>query len=355
MKKHIQGIESIAFAVGGTGGHILPALKIAKNLPGEGKRILVGVGISENPFAIQKQFPRFTVSGNNFSEGYFSGVKSIVKGIGEAKRILRKEQCTHVVGMGGFHSLPVLIAAINLRIPITLYEPNLVSGKVNKVFSLFAKQTLVLFQEVEKTLYGEVKLLTLRTKKEIEKGLPSVQLLRREFGLEEDVTTILVFGGSRGARSINDLLNATLQHIDKKIQVIHLTGVSYKIKEIYEKHGIRSFVTTFFQDMDKAWKACDFAICRAGASSIKEALIFSKPTILIPYPNAVNDHQNHNAIFIENVVKSGRRLLQKDATAKKLSEIIHQFCCDQNLNVMIENINRYISRRKGEHIDNFLL
>jgi UDP-N-acetylglucosamine--N-acetylmuramyl-(pentapeptide) pyrophosphoryl-undecaprenol N-acetylglucosamine transferase len=355
MSTNNHGEESIAFAVGGTGGHVLPSLEIAKNLPGEGKRILIGVGINENPFVSHKEFERFNVVGKNFADGYFSGLLTIYKGAKQAVKILKKQNCTHVIGMGGFHSLPVLVAAIYLKIPITLYEPNLIPGRVNKFFSLFAKRTLVLFSEVGKHLYGEVKLLTLSMTKEEKNILPSKNLLRKEFGLDEDVTTVLVFGGSRGAEWINQLLKSTLQYIKNDVQVIHLTGVKDGKKEIYEEYGVKAFVTTFFKEMDRAWEACDFAICRAGAGTIKEALLSKTPVLLIPYPSAVNNHQEHNALFMQDVVGAGKRLTQKDLTENKLAEHIEEFCCPIRRAKMQENINKYLEKREGEPIDGLLL
>jgi UDP-N-acetylglucosamine--N-acetylmuramyl-(pentapeptide) pyrophosphoryl-undecaprenol N-acetylglucosamine transferase len=355
MTESNHGEESIAFAVGGTGGHVLPALHIARNLPGEGKRILIGVGICENPFVSQKEFKRFNVVGKNFSSGILTGAFQIIKGAKEAVKILRKEGCTHVIGMGGYHSLPVLLGAFYLKIPITLYEPNIIPGKVNKFFSLFSKRTLVLFDEVKKHLYGSVKLLDLATSGPIVKDLPSKGLLRKEFGLEEHVTTILIFGGSRGAKPINDLIHDTLAYMKGGVQVIHLTGSAHEIKEVYQKHGIKAFVATFFKDMDRAWAACDFAICRSGAGTIKEALVSKTPTVLIPYPHAVNDHQNHNALFMEQTVGGGKRVLQKEIDTKKLMELMDEFCCPENREIMKGNIHAYLSSRKGEAIDALLL
>lgn len=354
MKDYIHGEESIAFAVGGTGGHVLPALTIARTLPGEGKRILIGVGICENPFVSGKEFLRFNVIGKNFSAGLLKGLFMIVKGASQAVKILRKEKCTHVMGMGGFHSLPVLLAALYLRIPITLYEPNIIPGKVNKLFSFFSKTTLVLFDEVQKHLYGSVKLLSLTTREEQKKKLPSQKLLRREFGLEEDVTTVLIFGGSRGARSINSLVDKTLSLVEGKIQVIHLTGAYEGIKQVYKKHGIKAFVATFYKDMDRAWKACDFAICRSGAGTIKEALVSSTPTILIPFPFAVNDHQDHNAKFME-AIGGCKRVLQKEITVEILAQLMKEFSESENREKIKENIEKYMSGRRGEEIDGLLL
>ncbi len=355
MSEYINGEESVAFAVGGTGGHVLPALHIARKLPGEGKRILIGVGICENPFVSQKEFKRFNVLGKNFSGGVISGFFKILKGARQAIKILKKEKITHVIGMGGFHSLPVLLAAVYLRLPITLYEPNLIPGKVNKMFSFFAKRTLILFDEVAKHLYGQVKLLHLSQNPQEQRELPSKKLLRKEFGLDEEVTTILIFGGSKGAKSINTLLNDMLPYIKEKIQVIHLTGLHEGVKEIYDQHGIKAFVTTFFKEMDRAWEACDFAICRAGAGTIKEALISHTPTLLIPYPHAVNNHQDLNARFIQDVVCAGKVILEKEITKDKLALLLEEFCTEDKRTGMQENIKKYLSGRKGEYIDAILL
>ena len=355
MKEKHHGEDCIAFAVGGTGGHVLPALDLARGLPGEGKKILIGVGICENPFVSQKEFLRFNVLGKNFSGGFFSGLKKIFAGASSAVKILRKQRCTHVVGMGGFHSLPVLLGAMYLRIPITLYEPNLIPGRVNKLFSIASKRTLVLFEEVGKHLYGSVKLLSLASQVYLDNPLPSKKLLLKEFGLEEGVTTILIFGGSRGAKPINDLVEDTIAFTKGEMQVIHLTGSCEGIKEIYERHGIRSYVTAFLKDMDKAWKACDFAICRSGAGTIKEALVSRTPLIMIPFPHAVNDHQMHNAKFMEKVVGAGKILPQEEITKEKLGKLVSEFYEQENRLAMQQRIETYMEKRNGERIDALLL
>jgi UDP-N-acetylglucosamine--N-acetylmuramyl-(pentapeptide) pyrophosphoryl-undecaprenol N-acetylglucosamine transferase len=350
-----HGQETIAFALGGTGGHVLPALSIARDLPGEGKRILIGVGVCQNPFIPQKEFDCFNVCGKNFSKGVFSGMFSISKGVKEAVKILRNQNCTHVIGMGGYHSLPVLIAALYLRIPISLYEPNLIPGKVNKVFSMFSKRTFILFEETKKSLHGMSLLLELSSRDSRKEELPSKKLLQKEFGLDDGVTTVLVFGGSLGAATINNIMEETLKCVTNTVQVLHLSGASTEIKQIYERLNIKYFTTTFLKDMDKAWKVCDFAICRSGASTIKEAIVYKKPVILIPYPNAVKDHQKHNANFMQHTVGGGVSLLEKDLTEKKLASHIDQFCCIKARGDMEKEILRYTSTRKGKAINGILL
>lgn len=353
MTEH-SGEECIALAVGGTGGHVIPAIKIAEALPGESRRILIGVGIAQNPFVMKKDYPRFNVLGLNFSDGVFIGLKAISKGVKESIQVLKKQRCTHVIGMGGFHSLPVLIAAMYLRVPITLYEPNIIPGKVNKLFSLFSKRTLILFDEVKKHLFGKSQLINLSLYHKQEE-LPSKELLREEFGLDPEVTTVLVFGGSKGATAINSQISDILVEFDQKIQVIHLTGVPSTLKDVYTKAGIKSYVATFFKDMDRAWQACDFAICRAGAGTVKESLIHRKPSILLPYPFAVKDHQLHNARFLEKRVGGATVFEEKDFCRQKFIKALNSYMKAENRNEMIKNIDAYMNARKGEYLDSLLL
>lgn len=355
MTKSAHGEEVIAFAVGGTGGHVLPAINLARNLPGDGKRILMGVNIGKNAFVSHREFFCHDVDGANFSGGFFSGSMQIVKGIKQATSILRKEKVTHVVGMGGFHSLPVLTAAFFLQIPITLYEPNLIPGKVNKFFSFFSKRTLILFDEVKKHLYGKSQLIHLMTRKEQEEKEASKESLLQEFGLKEGVTTILVFGGSLGAASINGLIADALKHIKTKIQIIHSTGACKEVKGIYDSFGVDAYVTTFLKEMDKAWKACDFAVCRSGAGTIKESIIHNVPAVLIPYPHAVKNHQSINAKFMETVIGGAKTLEEKSLCEKMLAEQIDHFSKEDVLQAMRENIGKYHKSRKGDYIDGILL
>jgi UDP-N-acetylglucosamine--N-acetylmuramyl-(pentapeptide) pyrophosphoryl-undecaprenol N-acetylglucosamine transferase len=354
MKDYINGEECIAFAVGGTGGHVIPAITIAKNLPGEGQRILIGVDIADNAFVMQKEFPRFNVLGMNFSKGVFTGLFAIGRGVRESVRVLKRENCTHVIGMGGFHSLPVLMAALYLRVPITLYEPNIVPGKVNKLFSFFSKRTLILFDEVKKHLFGESKLLTLTLRNQYN-DLPSKELIREGFGLDPDVTTVLVFGGSKGAQSINHLVSDILIGFDGKIQVIHLTGSPSNLKEEYEKNGVKAYVTTFLKEMERAWKAADFAICRSGAGAIKESLIHETPVMLIPYPFSLKDHQGHNARFLADVVGSAKVFLEKDFSREDFIKELEFFYNPDNREEMIDKIKQYLNAREGVYLDSLLL
>lgn len=355
MAKYIHGEEKIAFAVGGTGGHVLPAMELARNLPGDGKRVLVGVGIPKNAFISHREFRCFHVDGANFSKGVFFGAKQIYHGVKQAIVILQKENITHVVGMGGFHSLPVLIGAMILQIPFTLYEPNLIPGKINKIFSFFSKRTLILFQEVNKHLYGNTQLIHLQTKNEKKQVRTSKKLLLREFGLEENVTTILVFGGSMGAVAINELIGDAVSYIQGKVQIIHCTGACKKVKGIYQNHGVKAYTTTFLKEMHKAWQACDFAVCRAGAGSIKDAIIHKVPVLLIPYPKAVKNHQAINANFMERVIGGGKKLDQEKLCGETLAGEINQLCCHKVREKMIMKIENYTSNRRAEYVDGILL
>ena len=354
MKDYMLGDECIAFAVGGTGGHVIPAVKMAKCLPGEGERFLIGVGIEENPYVMKKDFARFNVLGMNFSKGIFSGLIAIFKGVKKSVKVLKKQKCTHVIGMGGFHSLPVLIAALFLRVPITLYEPNIIPGKVNKFFSFFSKRTLILFDEVKKHIYGKSKLLNL-TMREEKTNTTFKGLLREEFGLDPDVTTILIFGGSKGAKTLNTLIHNELCDYKEKFQVIHLTGSPSNLKDEYEKLGIRSFVTTFISKMHIAWKVCDFAICRAGAGAIRESLIYETPVILVPYPFSMHNHQKHNADFLKNTVGCAKVFEEKDFSKEEFTKALDYFFQKKSRDEMKNNIKKYIDSREGVYLDALLL
>jgi UDP-N-acetylglucosamine--N-acetylmuramyl-(pentapeptide) pyrophosphoryl-undecaprenol N-acetylglucosamine transferase len=293
--------KKIVIAVGGTGGHVLPAMKIGKKLSEKFDVFYMGVGLSKNPFFSKEGANFFDIEGGGRSLGLFKCLAKNIKGILQARKILREMSPEKVIGFGSYHSFPVLAAGAYLGIAYKLFEFNVVPGRVNRLFSRGAKKVFIHFMPQKKKLHGNLVPIDFSFEEHLEISQHEARLY---FGLEPDKKTILVFGGSQGAEAINQVIKEVAPQLIEEFQLLHLSG------------------TPFCTRMDLAWAACDFAICRAGAGAMREILIYEKPAILIPYPAAQDDHQTYNANYMQNIVKGAHHVKQSELTSELLTKKI---------------------------------
>lgn len=333
--------KTIIIAVGGTGGHVIPAQKIGAGLSSDFYVIYVGVGLSRNAFFQKEKTVFYEIEGASPSKGVGSFLVRNIKGIFQARKLLKKHKAFHVIGFGSFHSFPILAAALLQKVPIDLFEFNIIPGKVNALFSRWARKIFVHFEPKGKRFSKNL----VKIDFSFEEVKPiSKEEARAFFGLAEKKKTLLVFGGSQGADAINELMPNVAKELKEEFQIIHFPGKESKFFEIYKNLGITSYVTPFCDRMELAWSAADLAICRAGAGAMREMLIFEKPAILIPYPNATDDHQTENAKYMEDVVKGGVFLSQKELSSLKLVEKIQE--CIKNSEEMKEAIRLFKKNEK---------
>lgn len=322
----------LLLSAGGTGGHIFPAIALANELKTlHGCSVLFTAGkLSKNPY-----FPieEFTFKDVSCSSMLFKGAYLNSKGIIESMRIIKDYKPDAVIGFGSYYTLPTLAAATLLRVPILLHEANSIPGRVNRIFSPFAKKTWVSFSEAKNKLSGVVEQCKMPLRKQFKKGSASRKDAFAYFDLDVSLPTILVFGGSQGAKRINNLFSESLLEYVKNIQIIHFTG-SAADEEVFSKRyqafGVRHYVKSFEKRIDLAWIAADMAVTRAGASSLAEQWEFEVPGILIPYPEATDNHQDFNA---NDLVNAGLcyKLREKDI----------------NASVFLETVQRLIQNRKS--------
>ncbi|MGH2611888.1 MAG: UDP-N-acetylglucosamine--N-acetylmuramyl-(pentapeptide) pyrophosphoryl-undecaprenol N-acetylglucosamine transferase, partial [Rhabdochlamydiaceae bacterium] len=218
----------------------------------------------------------------------------------------------------------VLLAACFKKIPIILFEPNAIPGKVNRFFSKWAMASAVQFAEAGKWLAGNIIEVKMPTGK---RDLIEKEGAREYFYLKPELFTFLVFGGSQGAESINRLFSeaACCLKGDISFQVIHVTGKTgsaEKLRRMYVQAGIPACVKAFEERMDLAWSAASVVICRAGAATVAEQITYEVPGILVPFPRAADDHQTKNAQFIEKKVKGGIICPESTLTVDKLSHLL---------------------------------
>lgn len=318
----------LIFTAGGTGGHIFPSIALAEELKNNfGCSILFAGGkLSSNPYFPKQDFESIDIA---CSGHLLRGAKTNLKGVFEAVSAIGRFNPDAVIGFGSYYTLPVLMGSLFLKKPLLLHEANSIPGRVNRIFSPFAKKTWIFFEDAKKHLKGNVEISKMPLRKQFKKGLISKSDALQYFQLKQ-APTLLVFGGSQGARRLNAIFKSNFPSLLKKkipnLQILHFTGSDEDEKALndnYRFYGIPSCVKSFETRIDLAWEACDIALTRAGASSIAERYEYQKNGVLIPFPNATDNHQEHNA---DHVVRKGLgiKLLEKEITEESLLDALMQ-------------------------------
>lgn len=306
----------IAISAGGSGGHLFPALSLAQLLRQKQPSCeiaFIGGGLSVNRYFDSKTYPYYDIACGHFGKrtpwALASGMTRIMQGVGQSIAFLRRFQPDILVGFGSYHGFPPLAAATLLRVPTILFAADTRPGKVVRLMARWATATAVQFDAAKKALNGDVITVEPLLRPEVLQARMRTEDARLSYGLEPHVRTLLIFGGSQGARAINDLMLATLPYLMRglagPLQVVHLTGSEDSIAGLmsaYAQAGIQAVVKPFETDMGCAWSAADLALCRSGAGTIAEAQVFQVPLFMIPYPFAAEAHQDTNA---EGVVALG--------------------------------------------------
>ena len=313
---------------GGTGGHIYPAIAIANELKNkfpEAEFLFVG---AKDKMEMQK-VPQ---AGYKIKGLWIAGLQrkltlrnamfpfKLTSSLWNSYLILKKFKPNVVIGTGGFASGAVLKMANILNIPTVVQEQNSYPGITNKLLAKKASSICVAYENLERFFPKEK---TILTGNPVRQDLISVESKREEaivyFNLDETKKTLLVLGGSLGARRINQLIAKEIDFLlENNIQVIWQCGKLYH--EQYQNHNVANVqVVSFIDRMDLVYAAADFIISRSGASSVSELCIIGKPTIFIPSPNVAEDHQTKNAKSICD--KNGAILIKEPELENKFETI----------------------------------
>ena len=315
MKQSIN----IIISGGGTGGHIYPAIAIANELKlryPEAKFLFVGA-------KDKMEMEKIPQAGYEIKGLWISGIQrkltlknlsfpfKLISSLWKASRIIRKFKPTIAIGTGGFASGPTLIVASRKGIPTLIQEQNSYPGITNKILSKKAKSICVAYDHLER-FFPVDKIV--KTGNPVRQDLLTIHNKTEEskvfFKLDATKKTILILGGSLGARRINQLIEEQLDFFkNEDVQLIWQCGKLYA--DEYQKYNQKENVQVhqFLNRMDLAYAAADVIISRAGASSVSELCIVGKPTIFIPSPNVAEDHQTKNAKSIAD--KHGAILLKE--------------------------------------------
>lgn len=330
-------MKKFLFVCGGTGGHIFPAVAIAESLKKKGYTDITFAGRKDSmeERLVAGNWPYEYITAEPLHRGPF--LKNLAlpfklsKSLVRAKSVVKKVNPDVVVATGGYVSLPIVMAAGRLGIPVYLQEQNAVAGVANKVGSRYAKTVFVTSDDAAKFFPAEKCMVFGNPVRK----LPDGDSLARPAEFAPGKKAVFIVGGSQGAAGINNKIEESIKTIAARddVSVVWQVGVK-NVEAISERVGnvpnvaIRGFLDGIYAYM----KHADLIISRAGASALAEILAFGKPSILLPFPHATANHQEHNARVVE---KAGACLVEFDAEENHLWEKVEQLLANETrLNAM---------------------
>lgn len=309
---------------GGTGGHIFPALAVARALQARGHHViwLGSEGAMETRIVPQYDILLETlaikgVRGNGLKRKLMLPF-TLFKTVSAAKAIIKKHRVACVIGFGGFVTFPGGVAAKLSGVPVVIHEQNAVAGLANKTLAKWAKRVLYAFPKAFENSDGLVG-------NPVRAEIAALPAPKERFADREGRLKVMVVGGSLGAQVLNELVPAALAKLppEQRPQVLHQSGRNrlQALQENYAAHGVEAECSEFIDDMLSLYREADVLICRAGALTIAELTAAGVGALLVPYPHAVDDHQTANARFMVKA-DAGLLLPQSQLNADNLAEIL---------------------------------
>lgn len=317
----------VVLSGGGTGGHIYPALSLKDNIlrhypdaeflyigteKGLESKIVPAAGIDFE--TIQIQGLRRSLSLENFKTIYY-----LISSSTKAKRLIRDFKPDVVIGTGGYVCAPVLYAASRLNIPTIIHEQNSIAGVTNKFLSRFVDKICICFESVKPDFkkYAEKVVFTGNPRAQEVAGINEKADLT-QYQLQPNKPTVLIFGGSRGAKKINETVIEAIPHfLQRHYQVLIATGNDYfnefqtAFPEMAEWSNVS--IVAYINNMPELFNTIDLVVCRSGATTLTELQAIGTASILIPSPNVTNNHQQHNAESL-TVNGAAEMILEADLT-----------------------------------------
>lgn len=351
-KEGRDDILRIIISGGGTGGHIFPAVSIAnaiKELRPDAQILFVG---AEGRMEMQRvpdagyQIIGLPVAGFDRKHLWknVAVLLKLARSQWKARSIIKNFRPQVAVGVGGYASGPTLKTAGMMGVPTLIQEQNSYAGVTNKLLAQKAKTICVAYDGMEKFFPADKIIMTGNpVRQNLTKDMPEKGAALRSFNLQPDKKTILIVGGSLGARTINNTLTAALATIKENndIQFIWQTGKYYypQVTEAVRAAGElpNLYVTDFIKDMAAAYAASDLVISRAGAGSISEFCLLHKPVVLVPSPNVAEDHQTKNALALVDK-QAAIYVKDSEAEAKLMDVALNTVADDRKLKELSENI-----------------
>jgi UDP-N-acetylglucosamine--N-acetylmuramyl-(pentapeptide) pyrophosphoryl-undecaprenol N-acetylglucosamine transferase len=323
---------------GGTGGHVYPAMAVADALRQKGWNIvwLATEGGMENRLIADKGYAVATirmrgVRGNGWLRWLALPLK-LALACRQSLAALRAHQPDVVLGMGGFAAFPGGLMARLTRRPLVIHEQNSVVGLTNRALSKFADRVLAAFPAAfgaRAELVGNP----------VRADIAAIEAPQQRFAGRSGPLRLLVVGGSLGAQALNDIVPQALALLPQKLRprVIHQAGVKHldTLMHNYQQAGVEAETRTFIQDMADMYAWCDLAICRAGALTVAELAAAGVPSVLVPFPHAVDDHQTGNARYLAD---NGAAILiqQRGLSPQQLAHLLGNITRDKLLEMAVK-------------------
>jgi len=320
-----MSIKRVIISGGGTGGHIYPAISIAnamKEIDSSLDFLFVG---AEGKMEMEKVpkagfkiigLPIVGIQRTQVWKNIFFPFK-LIKSLWQSVQIIKNFKPDVAVGVGGYASGPLLLAARFLGVPYYIQEQNSFAGITNKALAAKAEHIFVAYPGMEKFFPAEkITLSGNPVRKDLIDAAGKKAKAAAHFQLDPALKTILIIGGSQGARSINQAILGGLDRLTAAgVQVIWQTGIAFEATAKEAASGNAStYVAAFIYEMDLAYAMAELVISRAGASSVSEICLIGKASILVPLPSAAEDHQTENA---KSLVSQNAAILVRDADVKE--------------------------------------
>ena len=338
----------VVIAAAGTGGHINPGIAIANKIMEEepnSKIIFIGTGRGLEGDLVPRagyELKRIDAYGINrkINLDNIKRLYKTIKSVGQAKKILQEFKPDIVIGTGGYICVAVGQAASKLNIPIVLHESNAFPGVAVKLFSKKAEKILVGFEDAKERLPKAKQVVVTGTPSKIttkQLSEDAKKEKKQEMGLKTDMPIVLAFGGSQGARSINESLLGIIENkLNNKYQIIWAAGKeNYKNikselsdKKINIDNIENTKILPYIYNMQEVMEMSDLVVCRSGAMTITEISKLGKPAIFIPFPFATENHQEYNAKVLEKV-NAAKIILDKDLNYSRLNNTINEMVNDK--------------------------
>ncbi len=353
--------KKIIISGGGTGGHVFPAIAIANaimKIDPSAEILFVG---AENKLEMEKvpeagyEIVGLPVTGlqRSFSFRNIKFLSRLIKSLRMSAVIINDFHPDLVVGVGGYASGPVLRTAARHGIPIIIQEQNSFAGLTNKILSRKASKIFVAYPGMEKYFPKEKIILTGNPiRQDIVKKVYEKTEAMQFFGLNPNRPTILVIGGSLGARTINRSIGAGLKKLNGSAQLLWQSGKLY-YESLKEELDTKEYpdvhLLPFIKNMEMAYAAADIIVSRAGAGTISELAVVGKPVILVPSPNVTGDHQTKNAQALVNE-NAAIHIADHESEARLADECIRLLMDEKKIDVLSQNIKKLAIPDAAERI-----
>lgn len=322
MNLHKQK-PTVFFSAGGTGGHIFPALAVAKLFLDDYNVVWIGASTGlENEIIPKNNILLETIKISGLRKKGFLKMAimpfKLFYAFFQALRLIQKYRPKVIVGFGGYATFPICLMGRVLGVPVLIHEQNAVPGLSNKVLAKLASIIMVAFDNV------------LESAKTVVVGNPvrpeilAIEAPETRYSNKNGGLNVLIIGGSLGAKIFNEILPLVFAKVSNLAKITHQVGRGDKssVEEAYKKCGVNANIVNFIDDMADAYTEADLIICRAGASTVSEVAVVGVAAIFVPYPYAVDDHQYYNAKYLVNA-SAAKLIKQADLTVDALAEVIN--------------------------------